>query len=209
MKNKTPVKGYHIRPRPCAAAGSDGTCMFVWECLRAGGKPLGVCVDHFMFGSCCGDAPEDDSDEDDDEDEDGAEPEDNAVEDTDELLRPLAPAPALAVAMHGSSAAPHHQHTAGSTPAAMWVRPPPPPPPRPGAPLVALLLLCSSLRCRRRRDWSSTRVCRGGSYVVFVWCLDGFRSVWIVFSGGIATGRRFWAGVGAASSVRPWRGLAD
>lgn len=28
--------------------------MFVWECLKSDGKHLGMCVDGFMFGSCCG-----------------------------------------------------------------------------------------------------------------------------------------------------------
>lgn len=28
--------------------------MFVWECLKSEGKHLGMCVDGFMFGSCCG-----------------------------------------------------------------------------------------------------------------------------------------------------------
>ena len=46
-----------------------GTCMFVWECLKteglsyfcflliiilsAAGQHLGMCMDGFMFGSCC------------------------------------------------------------------------------------------------------------------------------------------------------------
>jgi hypothetical protein len=27
--------------------------MFVWECLKTDGKHLGMCMDGFMFGSCC------------------------------------------------------------------------------------------------------------------------------------------------------------
>ena len=27
--------------------------MFVWECLKTEGKHLGMCMDGFMFGSCC------------------------------------------------------------------------------------------------------------------------------------------------------------
>jgi hypothetical protein len=27
--------------------------MFVWECLKSDGRHLGMCVDGFMFGSCC------------------------------------------------------------------------------------------------------------------------------------------------------------
>ena len=34
-------------------AGESGTCMFVWECLKTEGKHLGMCMDGFMFGSCC------------------------------------------------------------------------------------------------------------------------------------------------------------
>ena len=34
-------------------AGEEGTCMFVWECLKTDGKHLGMCMDGFMFGSCC------------------------------------------------------------------------------------------------------------------------------------------------------------
>ena len=34
-------------------AKDHGTCMFVWECLKTEGKHLGMCMDGFMFGSCC------------------------------------------------------------------------------------------------------------------------------------------------------------
>ena len=27
--------------------------MFVWECLKTEGQHLGMCMDGFMFGSCC------------------------------------------------------------------------------------------------------------------------------------------------------------
>ena len=37
----------------CQVAGEAGTCMFVWECLKTEGKHLGMCMDGFMFGSCC------------------------------------------------------------------------------------------------------------------------------------------------------------
>ncbi|XP_017486143.1 PREDICTED: serine proteinase stubble-like [Rhagoletis zephyria] len=44
-----------IRPKQCAnAIGEEGTCMFVWECIKTEGKHLGTCVDGFLFGSCCG-----------------------------------------------------------------------------------------------------------------------------------------------------------
>ena len=42
-----------INRRSCKVAGEEGTCMFVWECLKTDGKHLGMCMDGFMFGSCC------------------------------------------------------------------------------------------------------------------------------------------------------------
>ena len=27
--------------------------MFVWECIKSEGTPLGMCMERFMFGSCC------------------------------------------------------------------------------------------------------------------------------------------------------------
>lgn len=27
--------------------------MFVWECIKTDGYHIGMCVDTFMFGSCC------------------------------------------------------------------------------------------------------------------------------------------------------------
>ncbi|KMQ91120.1 serine proteinase stubble [Lasius niger] len=47
---------YKISPKPCKVPGSEskeGTCMFVWECIKSEGTHVGVCVDTFMFGSCC------------------------------------------------------------------------------------------------------------------------------------------------------------
>lgn len=51
---------YKISPKPCQIPGTpgngisqQGTCMFVWECIKAEGIHVGVCVDTFMFGSCC------------------------------------------------------------------------------------------------------------------------------------------------------------
>ncbi|XP_029163880.1 serine proteinase stubble isoform X2 [Nylanderia fulva] len=49
-------RGYKISPKPCKVPGSEskeGTCMFVWECIKSEGTHVGVCVDTFMFGSCC------------------------------------------------------------------------------------------------------------------------------------------------------------
>ncbi|XP_058800150.1 serine proteinase stubble-like isoform X2 [Phymastichus coffea] len=49
-------RGYKISPKPCRVAGQpnvEGTCMFVWECIKSEGIHVGVCVDTFMFGSCC------------------------------------------------------------------------------------------------------------------------------------------------------------
>ena len=45
--------GFSIARRSCRVAGESGTCMFVWECLKTEGKHLGMCMDGFMFGSCC------------------------------------------------------------------------------------------------------------------------------------------------------------
>ena len=45
--------GYKIAPRACEVSGVQGTCMFVWECLKTEGQHLGMCMDGFMFGSCC------------------------------------------------------------------------------------------------------------------------------------------------------------
>ncbi|PSN47591.1 Serine proteinase stubble [Blattella germanica] len=44
---------YKISPKPCSVNGVDGTCMFVWECIKTEGTHVGMCVDAFMFGSCC------------------------------------------------------------------------------------------------------------------------------------------------------------
>ncbi|KAI4491504.1 hypothetical protein M0804_002896 [Polistes exclamans] len=47
---------YKISPKPCKVpgpGGHEGTCMFVWECIKSEGTHVGVCVDTFMFGSCC------------------------------------------------------------------------------------------------------------------------------------------------------------
>lgn len=45
---------FKISPKPCTVSGVEGTCMFVWECLKSEGTHLGMCMDGFMFGSCCG-----------------------------------------------------------------------------------------------------------------------------------------------------------
>lgn len=42
-----------IHPKPCKVNQLEGTCMFVWECIRSEGTHIGMCVDSFMFGSCC------------------------------------------------------------------------------------------------------------------------------------------------------------
>ncbi|XP_055549758.1 serine proteinase stubble isoform X1 [Wyeomyia smithii] len=51
----TPASSQHLKitPKPCTVNGIDGTCMFVWECIKSEGQHVGVCVDSFMFGSCC------------------------------------------------------------------------------------------------------------------------------------------------------------
>lgn len=45
---------FKISPKPCTVSGVEGTCMFVWECIKSDGLHLGMCMDGFMFGSCCG-----------------------------------------------------------------------------------------------------------------------------------------------------------
>ncbi|XP_045483044.1 serine proteinase stubble isoform X2 [Harmonia axyridis] len=44
---------YQIQPKPCWVDGIEGTCMFVYECIKSEGTHIGMCVDTFMFGSCC------------------------------------------------------------------------------------------------------------------------------------------------------------
>ncbi|GJQ83319.1 hypothetical protein Trydic_g15957 [Trypoxylus dichotomus] len=46
-------QAYQISPKPCFVDGMEGTCMFVWECIKSDGYHIGMCVDTFMFGSCC------------------------------------------------------------------------------------------------------------------------------------------------------------
>ncbi|XP_032516918.2 serine proteinase stubble isoform X2 [Danaus plexippus] len=45
--------GYQMSRKSCTVGGSRGACMWVQECNRVGGIHAGVCVDGFMFGSCC------------------------------------------------------------------------------------------------------------------------------------------------------------
>lgn len=45
---------FRITPKPCTVSKVNGTCMFVWECIKSDGIHLGMCMDGFMFGSCCG-----------------------------------------------------------------------------------------------------------------------------------------------------------
>lgn len=47
-------QNFKISPKPCTVSGVEGTCMFVWECIKSEGLHLGMCMDGFMFGSCCG-----------------------------------------------------------------------------------------------------------------------------------------------------------
>lgn len=47
-------QNFKISPKPCTVSGYEGTCMFVWECIKSEGVHLGMCMDGFMFGSCCG-----------------------------------------------------------------------------------------------------------------------------------------------------------
>lgn len=44
---------YKINKKPCTVNNLEGTCMFVYECINTNGRHIGMCVDTFMFGSCC------------------------------------------------------------------------------------------------------------------------------------------------------------
>lgn len=46
-------QNYKINPKPCTVGKLEGTCMFVWECIKTEGEHIGMCTDSFMFGSCC------------------------------------------------------------------------------------------------------------------------------------------------------------
>lgn len=46
-------QNFKISPKPCVVGNVDGTCMFVLECIKSEGIHLGMCMDGFMFGSCC------------------------------------------------------------------------------------------------------------------------------------------------------------
>ncbi|ALC45350.1 Sb [Drosophila busckii] len=46
-------QNFKISPKPCSFGRVEGTCMFVWECIKSEGQHVGMCVDSFMFGSCC------------------------------------------------------------------------------------------------------------------------------------------------------------
>ncbi|XP_063709390.1 serine proteinase stubble [Culicoides brevitarsis] len=46
-------QNYKINPKPCKVNSQEGTCMFVWECIKSEGEHIGMCMDSFMFGSCC------------------------------------------------------------------------------------------------------------------------------------------------------------
>jgi hypothetical protein len=49
----TTSQNIQITPKSCTANGLEGTCMFVWDCIKTEGQHIGICVDSFMFGSCC------------------------------------------------------------------------------------------------------------------------------------------------------------
>lgn len=42
-----------IAHKACRVGGVEGVCMFVWECIKTDGHHMGMCMDGFMFGSCC------------------------------------------------------------------------------------------------------------------------------------------------------------
>ncbi|XP_063826647.1 serine proteinase stubble isoform X1 [Ostrinia nubilalis] len=47
------IYSYQMSRKSCEAGGSRGSCMWVQECNRVGGKHAGVCIDRFIIGSCC------------------------------------------------------------------------------------------------------------------------------------------------------------
>ncbi|XP_074025586.1 serine proteinase stubble isoform X2 [Leptinotarsa decemlineata] len=51
--SKKREQAFQISPKPCWVDGQEGTCMFVYECIKSEGYHIGMCVDTFMFGSCC------------------------------------------------------------------------------------------------------------------------------------------------------------
>lgn len=51
--NLSRSQNFKINPKPCSIGLLEGTCMFVWECIKSEGRHMGMCVDSFMFGSCC------------------------------------------------------------------------------------------------------------------------------------------------------------
>nr|CAH7762362.1 unnamed protein product [Callosobruchus chinensis] len=53
VKSEPRNQAYQINPKPCWVDGQEGTCMFVYECIKSEGYHIGMCVDTFMFGSCC------------------------------------------------------------------------------------------------------------------------------------------------------------
>ncbi|CAH2009148.1 unnamed protein product [Acanthoscelides obtectus] len=53
VKSEPRNQAYQINPKPCWVDGHEGTCMFVYECIKSEGYHIGMCVDTFMFGSCC------------------------------------------------------------------------------------------------------------------------------------------------------------
>ncbi|XP_014253934.1 serine proteinase stubble [Cimex lectularius] len=47
------LHNYQLNPKSCRVNELGGHCMFVWECINSGGVHVGMCVDAFMFGTCC------------------------------------------------------------------------------------------------------------------------------------------------------------
>lgn len=42
-----------ISHKTCRVGNRKGVCMFVWECMKTKGEHKGMCMEGFMFGSCC------------------------------------------------------------------------------------------------------------------------------------------------------------
>ena len=50
----TPVElGSQLEPCRNASTNEEGFCMFAFDCYKAGGRHVAVCMKGFYYGSCC------------------------------------------------------------------------------------------------------------------------------------------------------------
>jgi hypothetical protein len=49
------LESYQLEsPQTCTVNGTDGKCLFVWDCFKTEGTSLGLCkLDKSIYGSCC------------------------------------------------------------------------------------------------------------------------------------------------------------